>query len=83
MPTSQPAGYPKKIIEEDMEISFYSTGSVNLVDMETVKFMSAAGKMGTVGEMGTKLMSAAGKMGTVGEMGTARKHFVATAGTKK
>ena len=66
MPTSQPAGYPKKIIEEDMEISFYSTGSVNLVDMETVKFMSAAGKMGTVGEMGT-----------------ARKHFVATAGTKK
>ena len=69
MPTSQPAGHPKKIIEEDMEISFYSTGSVNLVDVETVKFMSAAGKMGTVGEMGTARKHYV--------------HYVATAGTKK
>jgi len=61
-------GSPKQTIVEDMEISYYSTGSVNLVDVETVKFMSAAGKMGTVGEMGTARKFA--------------KHFVATAGTK-
>jgi len=46
-------GPTKQIIEEDMKVSFYSTGSVNLVNMATVNFMRDAGQMGTVGEMGT------------------------------
>jgi len=42
-------GSPTKIIEEDIAVDFYSTGTVNVMSTDTANFISTAGKMVTTG----------------------------------